>query len=215
MIKRYRHAQLLAVLSVLLLANPFLQGALVVTVVDVVFGLTLISAVIASANTRWQLWVGVTLVVLVQGLAWWREYTGHLGITAASAALALVFFSYVTAIALIDVFRSSKVVSADTICGALSAYILIGVAFSFAFALVDVFEPGSFEGLREGVGKGYQRYLGYSFVTLTTLGYGNVVPLTSRAEAIAVAEAVVGQVYLTVLVARLVALNLTSSANKD
>jgi hypothetical protein len=116
---------------------------------------------------------------------------------------------------LTDVFRDSRAVSVDTICGALAAYMLLGVAWAFAYALLEAVLPGSIAGLREeGFANGYQQYLGYSFVTLTTLGYGNVVPANAQAEALASGEAIAGQVYLTVLVARLVALNLVSERGR-
>jgi hypothetical protein len=213
-IKRYRHAQLLGFLSLLLLANPFLQGPMLMAVIDVLFALTMVSAVVASAKRRGHVIVGVTLVVLVQGIAWYRQYAGGTTVTVAYSVLVLVFFAFVTWIVLVSVFSVSEDVSSDTICGALSVYLLIGVGFAFLYALLDVLSPGSFAGLRGGPDAGYEQYLGYSFVTLTTLGYGNIVPVNDRSEALASAEAIIGQVYLTVLVARLVALNLTSAKSK-
>ncbi len=56
----------------------------------------------------------------------------------------------------------------------------------------------------------FDNFLGFSFVTISTLGYGSVVPTTARADALATSEAVVGQIYLTVLVARLVAMHMRS-----
>ena len=127
----------------------------------------------------------------------------------------MIFFSYIAAVILSDVFRNSSEVSGDTICGALAAYLLIGIVWAFGYALLDQLVPGSIEGIRTERSSGrYDGYLGYSFVTLTTLGYGNVVPGNAKADALAVAEAIVGQVYLTVLVARLVALNLINSRTR-
>ena len=155
---------------------------------------------------------GTTLVL---ASSWYRDFSGIETVTIFHSVLALAFFGYLTALVLRDVFRDSDVVSADTICGALSAYLLLGVAWAFAYAMLEALLPGSIVGLRDdGMAEGYRQYLGYSFVTLTTLGYGNVVPANARAESLAVAEAIVGQVYLTVLVARLVALNLASARRK-
>lgn len=65
--------------------------------------------------------------------------------------------------------------------------------------------PGSFAGLDQYAGNElYWRYLYFSFVTLTTLGYGDVLPVNAYAETLVVLEAVVGQIYLTVLIAGLV-----------
>ena len=60
------------------------------------------------------------------------------------------------------------------------------------------------------VGHSFERFIGFSFVTLTTLGYGNVVPLTPRAESVATAEAVAGQLYIAVLLARFVAIDIAA-----
>ena len=62
--------------------------------------------------------------------------------------------------------------------------------------------------MAETTGHAFQRFIGYSFVTLTTLGYGNVVPLTPRGESLAIAEAIAGQLYITVLLARFVAMEI-------
>ncbi len=211
-IRRYRHAQLLFFLVVLLVANPFLQGTFVFALVDLMVVLALVSAVIACARRRRHLIVGISLSVLMLGVSWYRTASGIETVTILHTILAMSFFGYVTAIVLTDVFRDSRAVSVDTICGALAAYLLIGVVWAFAYALLEVVVPGSIAGLRdEGFANGYQQYLGYSFVTLTTLGYGNVVPVNAKADALATVEAIVGQVYLTVLVARLVALNLTAA----
>ena len=212
MIRRYRHAQLLIMLVGSLILNPFIEGTLLFTVVDLTLALTLISAVLACSKNRVRMMAGLAFSLVVVGLSWYRNHSGVEAVSIVYSSLALAFFVYVTAIVLINVFRESTGVSADTICGALAGYLLIGVVWAFAYALLDVLLPGSIAGLREQSSpNGYQQYLGYSFVTLTTLGYGNVLPANAKAESLAAAEAIVGQVYLTVLVARLVALNLTSS----
>lgn len=209
MIQRYRHAQLLVMLVALLLLNPFLHRIVGFVVIDLVLLFTMASAVIACADRRSHAIAGVAMALLVLATSWYRDFTGIQGIDAAYSVLGLVFFVYVTVMVLGDVFRTRRAVSLDTICGGLAGYLLLGLAWAFAYALEESLNPGSFSGMRDaGYASGYQRYLGYSFVTLTTLGYGNVVPTNAQSEALASAEAIVGQIYLTVLVARLVALNL-------
>ena len=216
MIRRYRHAQLLFMLVALLMANPFVQGKFVFAVVDLMLMLTLLSAVVACAHRRSHVIVGVTLTLIVLVSSWYRSFSGIESVTIFYSVFALSFFGFVTAMVLTDVFRDSRAVSVDTICGALAAYLLIGVVWAFAYALLEAVLPGSIVGLRdEGFANGYSQYLGYSFVTLTTLGYGNVVPANAQAEALASGEAILGQVYLTVLVARLVALNLVTTRRES
>lgn len=94
-------------------------------------------------------------------------------------------------------------VDAERICAALCVYLLAGIAFGGLFAALEAVAPGSLAGpapidLDDAV------Y--FSFVTLATLGYGDVTPMASAARALAVLEAVFGQLYLAVLIARLVSL---------
>lgn len=216
MIQRYRHAQLLGMLVALLLLNPFLQRTLAFAVVDILILLTLVSAVVACSDRLLHAVVGVSLAILVFAASVYRDFSGNDEVSVVFSILGLVFFAYITALILGDVFRTRRAVSLDTLCAGVAVYLLLGLAWAFAYALVESVEPGSFDGLRgQGDSNGYQRYLGYSFVTLTTLGYGNVVPANAKSEALASAEAIVGQVYLTVLLARLVALNLVWERGRD
>jgi hypothetical protein len=97
-------------------------------------------------------------------------------------------------------------VDGERILAALDAYLIVGLLFGVAFWMLDARHPGSFGGalgdglldLREAI------YL--SFVTIATLGYGDIVPVSDAARGLAIVEAVGGQMYLAVLVARLVSL---------
>ena len=86
-------------------------------------------------------------------------------------------------------------------------FILIAAAFAAAFTIIELAAPGSFEGIDPG-GDVRVELTYFSFVTLTTLGYGDIVPTNQLARALATGEAIVGQVYLGVFVASLVGLHL-------
>ncbi len=109
------------------------------------------------------------------------------------------------------VLRSGRV-TADKIFAAVSVYMLIGYAWTFAYALLDEMQPGSFAALAEAPRHDYAarvmqlRY--FSFMMLMTVGYGDVVPRSAATRTMATLEAVMGQIYLTVLVARLVGLHI-------
>lgn len=213
---RYRHAQLLAALTLLLIVRPFLTGLLGSRILDVFLVLTLISAIFACAKRRRHVVIGVSLATCMLIALLLRSMEGIEAADVALSLLAFCFFGYVIALVLGSVFRDSRRVSVNTICGGLSVYLLMGLLWAFAFALLESAEPGSFSGIEQGIAfTNYERFFGFSFVTLTTLGYGNVVPLTPRADALSVSEAIVGQIYLTVLVARLVALNLIHGAEQS
>ena len=210
----YRHAYLLASLLLLILIRPFVGEQLMGLVLIEIFLLaTLTTAVFTCSVNRIQVGIGLGLTAALLITERLHDSTGHPGFGAASSVLGLVFFGYVTSMMLRHVFLYTRRVSADTVCGALSVYLLMGVVWAFAYALLELAEPSSFSfGAAVASGKtDIRSFLSFSFVTLTTLGYGNVVPITAKGEALATTEAIVGQVYLTVLVARLVAIHLRQS----
>jgi hypothetical protein len=111
-------------------------------------------------------------------------------------------------------------VTPDTIVGGLAVYLLIGLTWSIAYQLLEFSAPGSLVvasgdpnlwGAWERAPGKYPRLLFFSFVTLTTLGYGDIVPASPAAAALSAAEAVIGPVYLTVLIARLVGLEIAQT----
>jgi len=127
-------------------------------------------------------------------------------------------------LAILSAVVRDSVVTIETIKGAVSVYLLIGLAWVYVFALIDMLFHGSFkiplspEGVAEGhllIRRQLPRLLYLSFCTLTTLGYGDIVPLRSPAQTACYLEAVVGQIYLTVLVARLVGMHITRSIVTD
>jgi len=130
------------------------------------------------------------------------------------AILLLVIFSGLRLL-----FRP-MVVTGNTISASLCAYILMVLLWAYLYSLVDLFAPGSFaysldDSFRMTMGDGHAFYATYfSFVTITTLGYGDFLPVSPPAMALATLEAFVGQMYIAVLVARLVAVY-SSSAQGD
>jgi hypothetical protein len=101
-------------------------------------------------------------------------------------------------------FRTGPVDS-ERICAALDAYLVLGLVFGVSFWILDQLSPGSLAMAAEGP-ISLNRAVYFSFVTIATLGYGDIVPASDVAGGIAVVEAVIGQFYLVVLVARLVSL---------
>lgn len=129
--------------------------------------------------------------------------------------LATVFLTFLTLVIMFAVFRD-EIVTFDTIFGAVCAYLLLGMTWGTGYALLVVISPQSLSvspGLAQASGWGEPisaftpvlQY--YSFTTLATLGYGDVSPLSPGARALSVMEGLAGQLYLAVLVARLVGIH--------
>ena len=99
----------------------------------------------------------------------------------------------------------SDEISLNRIIGAICIYLMLGVIWSIGYSVLNIVEPGSFKGLTEPEDPAWNSdRIYYSFVTITTLGYGDITPLTQSAKTLSFAEAIVGQFYIAVLVAGLV-----------
>lgn len=99
----------------------------------------------------------------------------------------------------------AQVVRSSNLHAAAAIYLLLGFAFANAYQLLHLLHPGAFH-FPEGTGIGEDVFLYFSFITLATVGYGDVTPVSGMARMLAVTEAVAGQVYLVVSVSRLVGL---------
>ncbi len=111
----------------------------------------------------------------------------------------------------------TRVVDLDMLFGAADAFLLLGLVWGMAYAVVEVLAPGSLV-VPGGAGLTTHEFLFslnyFSFVTMTTLGYGDVLPVSAFARSLAVLEALSGQFFMAVLVGRLVGLHL-ASAGRD
>lgn len=97
---------------------------------------------------------------------------------------------------------SRRVIDVQTILGAIAAYLLIGMFFAFTYRLVGNLQDGPFFGA-DGDGS-IDQDLFFSFVTMLTIGYGNLVPAGNPGQSLAVAEGLIGQLFLVVAVAKAV-----------
>ena len=104
----------------------------------------------------------------------------------------------------VQVFTSREI-SANRVVGAVTLYLLFGVLWAIVYAIIEHALPGSFTGVSEPLAQGWSSdWLYFSFVTMTTLGYGDITPATATARTLAYLQAVFGQFYIAILVAGLV-----------
>ena len=205
----------LAMLAVIIV-NPLLaDGIFGLLILNVLTSAILISSAYAVSGQRKTLRVSLFLLVPALFTSWSTVLVGELWPMAASRVLMLAFASYILGVIALDVL-SEKNVTRDTIFGSACVYLLVGFAFADVYMLFQIIEPQSFGQAIDVAPVGSEVKISselsyFSFVTLTTLGYGDMTPKTGMVRGIATLEAMLGQFYLTVLVARLVGLHLAGS----
>lgn len=177
--------------------------------VQIVVPVVLLATIAAAARSRRQLVVVVVLFALVAVFALLARARVGGPLRILADVVHLLFLLYTGWVILDHVFRAAAV-RPDVVLGSVCAYLLLGLLFNRVYGLVETLQPGSFAGLedirRDG---GY-----YSLVTLSTLGYGDVVPVKAVARSLSVLEAVVGQFYIAVIVARLVAVRVAAGLGR-
>ncbi|MCK4608933.1 MAG: two pore domain potassium channel family protein [Gammaproteobacteria bacterium] len=123
-------------------------------------------------------------------------------------SIAIILFIALIITATLTYIIRDKEVSFNSLCGAVCAYLLIGLLWTFIYAILFIVHPNAFsistELLKQHIGNTSQHFVYYSFVTLSTLGYGDITPLSNPAKTFAWLEAIIGQVYLTIWIAHLV-----------
>ncbi|NOR66626.1 MAG: hypothetical protein GQ528_04645 [Woeseiaceae bacterium] len=108
-------------------------------------------------------------------------------------------------------------ISPNRVVGAVCVYLLLGVIWAVAYTMLEMISPGSFGGFTPLRGRGWDsEWLYFSFVTMTTLGYGDILPVSATARVLAYMQAVFGQLYVAILVAGLVSALISSrQSNKQ
>jgi len=175
---------------------------------DLMFSVVLISGVAIAWGQR-RLFVfssSVASVALIMRWAAWWIRTDDFALWREVATLASV--ALVCGVLLSQIFRTGIVTTAR-VQGAVAVYLLLGLGWAHCYEIANRLVPGSFQ---SSVGSFFSvvEWYYYSFATLTTLGYGDIVPIKPVSRSLAIGEALTGQLYLTVLIARLVALEVMS-----
>jgi hypothetical protein len=180
----------------------------------------LLTGIRAASPVRRSLVLGAILVAADLTSHWTSVILPDRASFAVHYGLTLVILAYTTATILSAILRNSQI-TLETLKAAVCVYLLIGLLWVYVFALIDLAIPGSFlirrglEGNHFGhltVNEAYAKLLYFSYATLTTLGYGDILPLSALAQTFSYLEAIVGQLYLTVLIARLVGMHITQSS---
>ena len=206
-----RLSWLLVSILALLLLRPFLPAeGIFEALLELFVTAILVAAFFSVSGGPWTRNIGLAFMLLALAANWAERVFPLASFLDVRYALVTVFLFYVAAVILLHVLRVERI-TAEQVSGVGSVYLLIGVGWGYLYFVLEALQPGSLSNLspERDEGRLLASCFYYSFVTLTTLGYGDVSPLSPQARALAITEAVVGQLYLVVIVARIVALQIT------
>ncbi len=204
---RHRYAILFYSVLLTLVAGPLLLAlGLGLTLLQVLFTANLLAAVVPSQRglARRAL---TTAVVLAAGLRLLAAALDSSALEHVANGVAVLVALQTVAMALRYSFSGARV-DREHVYAALGAFLLFGVFFGVLFASLQTIDPETFAVAGEpGTIMTIPTGIYFSFITLATVGYGDIVPKSDLARGLAVLETVAGQLYLAVLVARLVGLH--------
>lgn len=212
---------LLIFLMVFIFLGPFISAEdKGFTLYDGLSTAILIVGAYSASKKKSSLVIASAIALPAMALIWLDHFDPSTSFAVPRYVLAILFFTYIGGTILSHVLKTERV-TFDKICAALCSYLLLGLIFAILYSFLEFRNPGMFlvggQVLRQGdprafYGEGLGQAIYFSFTTLTTLGYGDITGGTPVAKNLSVLEAIIGQIYLVVLVARLVALEISHSS---
>ena len=213
-----RFTILLCALGTFMCVLPFMSEAGVGAIaLRIATSLLLLAAVYSVSEKRWPLILAVALALPAIGAQMVPSLLGDHGTLMVRMGTSAMLLIYIAVLISVFLVRQERV-SADMILGAINVYLLFAIAFMFLHAFVEVTKPGAYLYQGESLSvalKGHPEVdalaflLYFSVVTLTTLGYGDIVPAIPAARMLCSLEAVIGQLFVAVFIARMVSLHIS------
>ena len=200
---------LLVLIMSLLVLTPFLDDFVETRILMDAFLTAIFFAIIFAVKSKRSHVIIASFLALPLVISTWSFYFVELtSIGLLTRIFGALFFGY----AVINILRivvQSEEVTKETIYAAIVAYMLMALMWAFLYMILELLAPGSFSFPERGFRAETMRFKYFSFVTITTLGYGDIAPLTNKASSLVMLEALFGQIYLVVLVAWLVGMHVS------
>jgi hypothetical protein len=201
-----RNAALLTGLLLLIVVSPSVSEDRAGFLVELMFGVVLLGGVVSVGPIRRHRGF-IALTVLTIAVRWTGLLWDIPGLPLGALVVTGLWLVHATTIIVVHLFKRRDV-TVDTILGAIVAYLMAAVAFALVFEVIELANPGSFSGIPEHAAEEYRSlrgsFLYFSLTCLTTIGYGDILAVSSIARPLSVLEGVFGQIYLAVMIARLV-----------
>ena len=199
---------LVSLLSFLIL-SPLLKNFIGLSnLLNIFLSFVLISSIYAVSQKMHQRVIALLLALPLLLSTWINYYLESPVLSIIGTFSGILFFGFIVVIILSFVLKQAQV-TLNVIYAAIVVYLSLAMMWGMIFILVELLQPGSITLGQTGEGSFHFFY--YSFVTITTLGYGDITPKSEIARSLALLEAVIGQIYLVVLVARLVGIHIAQS----
>src|SRR6476620_4676425 len=204
---RFSTVELLIALVLLFVFFPFVEevkGGDVI--VSILLSLVLVSGDPAVADRNGELFIALVLAIPAIVGRWISHFRPDLVPPPVFLVAGLALIAFVVANLLRFVLRAPSV-NTEVLCASISAYLMLGLLWTVAYWLVALVNPNAFSfntGPKETM-SGFNAFY-FSFITLSTVGYGDIAPVSRIARWLAATEAMTGLLYVTVLIARLVSL---------
>ena len=214
---RFSFQLLLGSLMLLLFLPGFIEGYRDGLMTRGLFTVILLSCLYQVAHTRRELIAGAVLALPVLLTNWFLD--SFVGLTAQSlvyCSFQIVFLVYVILKIYQHLVAATKV-DATVIYAAICLYLLLGLTFALLYYAASLVDPsalnlaiGALPDSVEGRSELLHELIYFSYVTQTTLGFGDLTPASDLVQALAISQALIGQIYLAVLIARLVGLQISA-----
>jgi hypothetical protein len=211
---RRRFFILFVSLLALILVTPLAEGFVgIVMVWNIFLTWILLSGVHAVSEKKRNVYIA-SLLALPMLVYLWSSYfmESNRYVVIVGSFCGVLFFAYMIVNILFFIYRQDNV-ARDLISGAAVVYLLMAIMWNFIYRALETAHPGSFTVSATDMHE-RMRFIYFSLVTITTLGYGDIVPKTSLARSLATLEAVVGQLYLVTTVAWLVGVRVTQRTER-
>jgi hypothetical protein len=182
---------------------PFLEGYVGISLLtDIYLSGILLAAIKAASDSKGTFVIALALAAPYILLKWGGKILAVSFSWNLEEMFGALFVAYVLALIFMFIARQQKV-NRDVIMAAVCGYFLLGLMWAFIYFFVETVLPGSFQFVKNSSASN-TNFIYFSFVTMTTVGYGDMLPLSNAARSLAILEAVMGQLYLAVTIARLV-----------
>jgi hypothetical protein len=177
------------------------------------FSVLLVTGVASVVNER-KYKILILVFASLTFLTRWVASVVHSDARLFSDISSIIYFIILAFIITKHIFNNKKI-DIHKIMGAVVLYLLIGLIFAYIYSILDFFNPESFI---VSVAEPFENYEAksfyYSFITLTTTGFGDVIPATAMARNFTVMESLIGQLFPVILIARLVSIEIAHKAEK-